>query len=308
MGDRWLSPLRYPGGKARMAPFLEQVFAGYWGPMDVEIWMEPFAGGAGAGLTVLQAQMATDVWLVEKNPAIAALWRVIIDDGPWFADAVAKTAPDMRLWGWARETLAARWAGGAVPDRDLGLAAFVTNRCSRSGIVIPNVGPIGGKNQTGRWKVGARFNGPELAQRIRTINALPGRLRIIEGDATEHIGTLTGSGIEDEVFLFVDPPYIREGNRLYASGMDMADHQALAAALISCPSPWLLTYDNEPTVLELYPDNWILEFDIAHTANQARIDHEYMVLADHVGIPDHLKVLPRGGSRWVRGPGTEEVA
>lgn len=50
---RYLSPLRYPGGKARMAAALARVFAGQHSTMDVEVWMEPFAGGGGAGLHLL---------------------------------------------------------------------------------------------------------------------------------------------------------------------------------------------------------------------------------------------------------------
>jgi len=36
---RYVSPLRYPGGKAAMAPWLADMFADQGGLMDVEVWM-----------------------------------------------------------------------------------------------------------------------------------------------------------------------------------------------------------------------------------------------------------------------------
>src|SRR5690625_5109627 len=50
---RYLSPLRYPGGKARMASALGDLFDRQVSMLDIEVWIEPFAGGAGAGLTLL---------------------------------------------------------------------------------------------------------------------------------------------------------------------------------------------------------------------------------------------------------------
>lgn len=72
---RWLSPLRYPGGKGRMVSALAEVFQGQFGLLDVEVWVEPFAGGAGAGLHLLERGVVDEVWLTEKNRALAAFWR-----------------------------------------------------------------------------------------------------------------------------------------------------------------------------------------------------------------------------------------
>lgn len=295
---RYLSPLRYPGGKARMSTFLADTFIRQSGPMDIEVWVEPFAGGAGAGLTLLDQGVVSELWLTESNPALAALWRVIASDGHRFADLVAHTVPDLSVWGNARELIAANAAGEDVNDPDLAFAAFILNRCSRSGMVNPAVGPIGGKNQTGRWSLQSRFNGPALADRIRRVADFGDAVRIGEGDAIDRIADLAGSGVEHEVFLFVDPPYIREGNRLYAQGMTMGDHERLAEALHGCPSPWVLTYDDEPCVHQtLYPGMRVLEYEIPHTANRQRIDREYAVLSDNLVIGAAPAVLPKGSTR-----------
>lgn len=300
---RYVSPLRYPGGKARMAPYLAQVVAAQWGPMDVEVWIEPFAGGAGAGLTLLDRDAVGEVWLCEANPALAALWRTLIGDAAGFASRVAALTPTLGLYQDSAALVAAVQHGQSVPDEDAALAAFVVNRCSRSGIVAPNVGPIGGKTQSGRWTVQSRFDPSRLAERIRDLAPLLERVRFLGADAIDYITDLDGSvGIEDEVLLFVDPPYVREGNRLYAHGMTMSDHQRLADALNACPARWALTYDDEPVVADvLYPQRRVVEFDIAHTANRSRIDREHLVLSPNLDEPHgDPQVLPTGQARWVR--------
>jgi DNA adenine methylase len=304
---RYISPLRYPGGKARMAPFLGEMFAQQVAAMDVEIWLEPFAGGAGAGLSMLEADAVGEVWLTEKNPAIAAMWRAVLGEGEALAARVETTAPDMALWGWARETVAA--AGEQeVPDLDLGFAALVINRCSRSGIVTSRVGPIGGKSQDGRWTLASRWNGAALAERIRHLATLRRSIRFTEGDAICAIADLDGSGIEDEVLAFVDPPYIREGNRLYAHGMSELDHRRLAGALNASPARWMLTYDDEPSVAEaLYPQRRVLAYRISNTANRQRIATEYAVFSGNLLLPSAPELLPGADTEWVRRPATQRM-
>lgn len=85
---RWLSPLRYPGGKGRMASTLAEVFQGQFGLLDVEVWVEPFAGGAGAGLHLLERGVVEEVWLTEKNRALAAFWRTVVGGGDELAARV----------------------------------------------------------------------------------------------------------------------------------------------------------------------------------------------------------------------------
>lgn len=288
-----------------MSPFLGALYAGQWSPMDIEIWMEPFAGGAGAGLTLLDQGLVGEVWLVEKNPALAAFWRAVVHEGAEFADRIEHLIPDMRSWGAATELLQAAESGAAFEDLHLGMAAFLVNRCSRSGIVNHRTGPIGGKRQNGEWSLTSRFPSAALAERVRHVHDLGrrGRIRIVEGDAIDHVAELNESGIGDEVFLFVDPPYIREGNRLYAHGMSLDDHWRLARALNGCHTPWMLTYDNEPIVSEqLYRDRRVLAYEIANTANRQRIAWEYAVFSDGVNVPESLQLVSSGACHWVNAP------
>ncbi|MCU6480501.1 hypothetical protein [Arthrobacter sp. A2-55] len=285
MSPRYASPLRYPGGKARMAPWLMDVFDSLTGPMDVEVWLEPFGGGAGAALTAVTSGRVPEAWIVEANPALAAFWTTVMDDGVALAKSIETTAPTLALFEAAKETVAAGLAGESVDTFDLGLAAFMVNRCSRSGMIIPNVGPIGGKGQKGIHTIGARFNAAPLAERIRGVHALGSRFKVFAGDGITFLEELPDSGVEDEVFCFADPPYIGVGNDLYAVGMDDGLHRRLAHALNGLYAPWLLTYDANPQVPLLYRGRHVVEFDIPHTAGISRIGKEYLVLGPGMELP-----------------------
>lgn len=289
-----------------MAPALARLLELQCTGMDVEVWVEPFAGGAGAGLWMLEMDVVPEVWLVEKHPALATFWQVVAREGEALAQLIERETPTLPRWHAARETVGRVLGGEMLDPMQVALAAFLVNRCSRSGIVAPRSGPIGGNRQDGAHKITDRWNGPALAERIRRIadHGRRGRLQVHHADAIDMIRDLPKSGIEDELFLFVDPPYLREGNRLYQKGMDDGLHTELAAALTACPSPWLLTYDNEPAVRErLYPTHRILQYRIANTANQRRMAWEYAVLGGTLIAPDRpFSLLPADGTEWVAEP------
>ena len=296
---RWTSPLRYPGGKGRMSAYLGDLFEQQIGWLDVEVFVEPFAGGAGAGLTLLDSGVIDDLWLTEKNPALAAFWRTICTAGDVLATRVEHTDPSMTIWHDSREVIAAAERGAEVDDLTLGYAAFIMNRCSRSGIPTSNVGPIGGKAQQGRWTIASRFNAAELAQRIRRIASLSHGIRILEGDGVEYVAELADSGVEEEVMIFADPPYVADGPRLYRHSFTVADHVTLAMTLAASPARWVLTYDPHHLVEHLYRDFRILEYTIPHTSNRQHIDYEYAIFSDNMCINPDGVPLNGGTATWL---------
>lgn len=302
---RYISPLRYPGGKARMHAFLTGHFAAQDTVMGgCEIWIEPFAGGAGAGLTMLAHDAIEELWIADTNPGVAAIWQTLITDTAAFADRVATLNPTIEAY---RAAQAALEAPEGLDTTDLALAAFLINRCSRSGIIHPSAGPIGGWRQTGRWTLRDRYNGEALAQRILYLEPFTRdrRIHLQDADAITLIQELDGAlGIEDEVFVFADPPYIREGGRLYTNSFTEVDHQNLAAALGRCAAHWAVTYDDEPLLLNLYPDSSVLSFAARHRAQEHRVDQEYMIFSPRSeNPPEDAAVLPDGGSHWVQRQG-----
>ena len=279
-----------------MAPWLGAMFAGQRAAMDIEIWIEPFAGGAGAALTLLDRDQVDEAWIVDANTGIAAFWTAVVDDGEALARLVERTTPTLALYDRCRQLLADASAG----QFELAYAAFIVNRCSRSGIVAPTSGPIGGRAGDSAHAVADRFNAPALADRIRHVAGFRSRLRVTCGDGISFIEEVAGSGVTDEILFFVDPPYLREGNRLYASGMDEAGHRRLDAALNTTPARWILTYGDEPLVpVVLYVDRRVLAYAIRNTANRARVAREYAVFSDNLELGPDLALLPYGQTNWL---------
>ncbi|HPQ96902.1 MAG: DNA adenine methylase [Thiothrix sp.] len=70
------SPFRYPGGKTWLVPWVRE-----WlrqGTMSNEL-VEPFAGGGIIGLTAAFERLASHVTMVELDPDVAAVWRIILE-------------------------------------------------------------------------------------------------------------------------------------------------------------------------------------------------------------------------------------
>ena len=70
---------------------------------------------------------------------------------------------------------------GSAVDR--GFATLFLNRTNRSGILKGGV--IGGKAQTGEYKISARFMREELCTRLERIGAIANKIHVYEEDAHE---------------------------------------------------------------------------------------------------------------------------
>ena len=227
-----------------MAPFLAELIEAQ--PQVCDVYAEPFAGGAGAALALLESEHVGKIAINDLNPGIAAFWRASSRQSGELARRIESFTPSVPAWT-AQKRIYDNPSG--VDDLDLAFATFVLNRCNRSGIL--HARPIGGLDQTGRWKIDARFNAAELADRVRRIGRYGARIEVMETDAREfvrHIGRSYGPG----ALMYVDPPYMGQGGTLYMNSLDPSDHEELAVLLKSSPTRWVLTYDIDNRVAELY--------------------------------------------------------
>lgn len=203
---RYVSPLRYPGGKARLAPYLTRLIRAQ-SPQPRQ-YAEPFAGGAGAALHLLRNRIVERIHLNDLNPGIAAFWRASLDRPNEFCRLI-RTVP-LTIDEWHHQAGIYTNPAGR-DDLELGFATFYLNRTNRSGIL--DAGPIGGFEQLGRWKIGARFNREGLCTRIQAMADLRHLIYITEYDALDFL-----SGVQDvasDVFVYADPPYLIQGEGLY---------------------------------------------------------------------------------------------
>lgn len=274
MSSHEISPLRYPGGKGSLAPFLGRLIQGQ--RRRPETYVEPFAGGAGAALRLLYDEYIDQIVLNDLDPGVAAFWRSVFTATEDLARMIEKADVTIAAWHLHHATYQAR--AESEDDLRLGFATFFLNRTNRSGIL--NARPIGGLQQTGAWKIDARFNREALAWRVRELGNYRNRVTIAEEDGVR----LVERFLDKEHFVYADPPYLQRGSDLYLNALTWEDHQRLAKALRGARSRWMVTYDDDPRVHALYPSQRRAIFSIAHTAAEPHVGREVAVFGNAVDL------------------------
>jgi DNA adenine methylase len=263
------TPLRYPGGKTSLSSYFSKVLES--NGLVEPTYVEPFAGGAGAALSLLLTERVAQVVINDLDPAIAAFWRAVVQSSDEMIDRVRTVGLNVNEWRRQKEL----HSSDSSSDLDRGFATLFLNRTNRSGIL--RSGPIGGYDQSGKWKIGARFNRETLASRLSLIAKYRSRIILREQDGGEVISEFAPAG----AFLYVDPPYFEQGGELYLNSFSSLDHESLSARLHSERSGrWILTYDNVPKAIQLYGDLRHSEFDLRYSAHRSRNARELMVFSD----------------------------
>lgn len=280
------SPLRYPGGKSVMSGLLSRVREA--NQLTDREFAEPYAGGAGAALTLLFRRDVPAVHLNDADEAVSDIWWAILERTDEFSEMIF-TAP-LTLDEWRRQR--ATYCHPESASRlERAFAAFYLNRCNRSGI-IRNGGPIGGSEQEGKWQIGARFNREGLVDRCQQVARRRSQIRLSSLDGIDFLRRLAGTG----AFFFVDPPYFVKGPTLYLNALDPPYHASLAELLQGMnDTPWLLTYDDCPEVRALYED-WatVRPYSLRYSASTRRRGGEVL-------IAPHWMILPtETGSASIR--------
>jgi DNA adenine methylase len=90
---------------------------------------------------------------------------------------------------------------------------------------------------------------------------------------------------DEDVFIYLDPPYYEKGASLYLNHYKERDHAALANQLNkNADAFWLLTYDNRKQIRSLYPNRRIENFSLNYNAYESRKGNEILVLSDRVSV------------------------
>lgn len=281
--SRFPSPLRYPGGKGKIANFvkilmIENGLAG-------RDYVEPYAGGASVALSLLFEGYADRAFINDLNPGVHAFWASAVTRTDDLCELIETTPVTMESWHEQQKIANAPEAEGLA----LGFATFFLNRTNRSGIISGGV--IGGLEQNGQWKIDARYNKESLIQRIRKIGRHRSSIVVTNEDAVEFV-TRWADPNEDPAFLYLDPPYFEKGEGLYDNFYDAADHAAISGAVEALAHPWIVSYDARPEITSLYPDAMQIRYGLTYSASRERTTgSEIMFFSDQLTIP---AVLPNG--------------
>ena len=278
---RFDSPLRYPGGKASLASFLGETIK--MNELSGCSYYEPFAGGAGAALCLLREGFVDELNLNDLDPRITAFWSAALGESERFADAVMSVPLTIAEWQKQQQIC---YLADAAKTFELGFSAFYLNRCNRSGIIL-GAAPIGGYAQTGKWRIDARFYRETLVERILAIGRRREQIHISNMDARNFmVERLPQRHERKPVFVYLDPPYYSNGNRLYLNSYKDEDHRNLAQYLIGQNGlKWVMSYDNMDFIRILYATCNISHLSLAYSLHQRREAEELLISPPCLRLP-----------------------
>lgn len=272
------TPLRYPGGKQRLTPFILELLEAN----DVVggDYVEPYAGGAGVAVDLLVNGHVNHVHLNDSSYPIYAFWNAVITQADVLCEMIASAVLNIDEWKHRREIV--RNPDGHDP-LEVGFSAFYLNRTNRSGVLTGGV--IGGFAQTGEWKIDARFPKDELVRRIGMIAEHADSISLRNWDAErfmlEYIPDLP-----ENTFVYCDPPYYVKSSRLYLNRYTATDHERIAEVIqTQLARRWVVSYDAAPKILELYDERDSFVYGLQYNANRVYKGEEVFIFADDVIVP-----------------------
>lgn len=270
--DMNYSPLRYPGGKSKIAPFVSLLIEKC--NLNECTYVEPFAGGAGVALTLLFEGTVTDIVINDYDKAIYSMWKAILTETDAFINLVRTTPLTVDEWKRQKDIYTNENKKYSLA---LGFATFYLNRTNRSGILA--AGPIGGYNQTGDYLIDARYNKESLIERIEKIAKYKTHIHLYNKDIESFIKRYLPK-YQETAFVYFDPPYYNKGKELYKNFFVHDDHERISKLIKELDCFWMVTYDDVDEICELYKDYECKRFDLTYSVANSGKKSEIMFLCD----------------------------
>lgn len=261
------TPLRYAGGKQRLVEQIKRIM------QHNELhhhYAEVYAGGAGLALTLLFQGECSAIHLNDADKAVYGFWYSVLNHTEELNRLIVDTPVTVEEWLKQREVLKRE----DVPLLEQGFAAFFLNRTCRSGIL--NAGIIGGLKQNGRYKLTDRFNKSALISRIERIAERSSVIHLSNEDARSCLLRLKRK-LPRSSLVYLDPPYYQKGKALYRKYYEHQDHLALRDTLVRSPLNWVLSYDNDIAIREMYDQFRIAEYSLNYSVQTKRKAIELMI-------------------------------
>ena len=261
------TPLRYPGGKSRVAKKLLK-----WFPDDINEYREPFLGGGSMAIQFTLQNPDTPVWVNDKYDYLYNFWKNLKDNGEELSEALVKTKLEnddepsaKELFKTAKETI------GEVESFDRAVLFWVLNKCSYSGLT---------ENSSFSATASRQNFTVRGAKALKEYSELIQNWTITNYDYTELLSESTDS------FIFLDPPYLI-GSYLYGSDASLHksfDHQFFADNCKNCIHKWLLTYNLHDDIVDLFKNFNQTEFAITYGMQHRRDNRKKELLISNYEI------------------------
>lgn len=275
------SPLRYPGGKNKLAKFIARIcernnINGHY--------IEPYAGGASVALYLLLEGYVSEITINDKDRAIYSFWYSVVYQPEELIKLIRMTRVNITTWKKQRAILKNK---EREPLLRLGFATFFLNRTNVSGIL--NGGPVGNINQTGAYKLNCRFNKKVLIERIRRIANHKNRIHVECMDAIDLVKKIEQKAKDSNSIFYFDPPYYLKGESLYMNYYKQDDHIIVGDAIKNIKDiQWIVSYDDRPEIRKIYSDFRKRAYELIHSARGPRVGKEVIFFSSRLTIPHRI--------------------
>lgn len=275
---KYVSPLRYPGGKLKVVDYIKRLLE--VNDLVGGTYIEPYAGGASVALSLLFDKYAGKIKINDIDRSIYAFWYSVLNYTDELCRLVSDTPVTMDVWQAQHELQKHKEEADLL---HLGFSTFFLNRTNRSGIL--NGGVIGGKGQTGNYKIDARYNKRDLIERIEKVAGYADLIELTSMDAVVLLKRYKRTPAP-KTFCYLDPPYHVKGRDLYLNYYNDDDHRAIAETIKKYKGKWIISYDAVDFIKELYGDYRQKEYYLSYSAGNRSKGKEIMVYSDVLVLPE----------------------
>lgn len=278
------SPLRYPGGKNKLSKYVANLIE--YNSIINGTYIEPYAGGAAVALNLLLNKKVSNIIINDFDRSIFAFWHSVLNETDDLCKLIENTPINIDTWLKFKELQKNK---EDVPLLELGFATFFLNRTNRSGII--KAGVIGGINQNGNYKIDCRFPKKILIEKIRLIAEHKNNIKLYNLDTIDLIDNVINE-IQENSFIFFDPPYYKKGSTLYVNYYKHKDHEDLKNKIASIRNhKWIITYDNVGEISNLYSEFRSTDYSLTYTVEKKYSGSEIMIYSDNMNLNTELLIV-----------------
>ena len=225
----------------------------------------------------------SEIHLNDFDRSIYSIWVTILNETRRFCEWVEHVDINLNTWADAK-SVHSSMAGHSTFE--IAVATFFLNRTNVSGIITG--GPIGGRKQTGKYLIDARFNKQELINRIERVAQYKNRITINCMDGIEFLKT--ENRMNKKTFIYIDPPYVKKGADLYMNSFKEKEHRKLQQTVTQLSKQWLISYDNTQFIMDLYSDYSMVSYTLSQCTSN-RMGDEIIVYPPSVKTDISLSKL-----------------
>ena len=255
--------LRYPGGKSKATKTLSP-----WFPENFKEYREPFIGGGSVAFYATQAYPDIPVWVNDLYIPLYNFWIQLRDNGEELSNSLNAIKTKVSDYENQEDKDKAHRDLFDTTKVDINnqdgltraVSFFILNKCSFSGLTENSTfSPTASRSNFS-------FVGIE---KLKGYSQLIKKWKITNIDYSK---VMNEPG--KDVFVFLDPPYDIK-DFLYGKDREMHkffDHDIFAEMIYKCPHKFMITYNLNDRLCELYKDyylrEWKIRYSMAHRGSK----------------------------------------